>query len=69
MAGTTITLYGPQASAIDELATRYPTHTTHRVGVAALRIGLRTILESQDLLEAELVTMARETGCKSGRNQ
>jgi hypothetical protein len=56
----TITVYGPAARAIDDLARACPTHSVHRIGVAAMRVGLRVLAGNPDLLERELVAMARE---------
>lgn len=58
--GRTITVYGQPARLIGELADGYPTHTEHRIGVAALRVGLRVVQETPELLDRELVAMARE---------
>lgn len=55
----TVTVYGTTARSIEELARTCPTHTEHRVGVAALRVGLRRLVEQPELLDQELAAMAR----------
>lgn len=60
--GKTVTAYGWAARTIEQLAQDYPTHTEHRVGLAALRIGLKAILGEHDLLDKELVVMAKDHG-------
>lgn len=55
----TVTVYGSTARNIEELARMCPTHTEHRVGVAALRVGLRRLVEQPELLEQELAAMVR----------
>jgi len=54
----TVTVYGTTARSIEELARTCPTHTEHRVGVAALRVGLQRLVEQPELLEKELAAMA-----------